>query len=871
MENGNFIYVYTNEELKTIQAALKKRVTKTIRLNYLNADDAKEFITPLLSKGDNGAAGGEIKVNSKSKEFTIPDKAPVGKNDYALSDTIVVFDYEENIKAIEELVRQIDTRPQQVLVEATILQTSLNEANAFGVDFSIIGDLNFTDFINTGGALSAANSLIKGGTGASGQGFSPSDNRGYAGGTSVGNTSGPGGFKLGVVSGDVAIFLRMLDQVTDTVILSNPKILALNRQPARVLVGKRVGYLNTTQTETSTTQSVEFLDTGTQLYFRPFVSAEGEVRMELKPQVSSAEIRTVTDTGGRAVTIPDEITQELVTNVNVRDGQTIVLGGLFTENSTFTRRQVPVIGDIPILGAAFRGHEDSTVRSEIIFLITPTIVTDTLVAGAAEKASADLERVRAGTRQGLLPWSREKMTDTLNVEAERLARDGKSDEALYKLNRSLSLNPYQPEAYRLREKITGEREAWQDQSMLNNYLDREVAKRSDSVPPAAGPTPHLVPKGSVDVPRIKAPSTDGRVGSAEPTGPVSQAAPAAPAPIITIPGQGSGDERFAGATFSTPEHARSAQAAAATPSTTGAPAENRFTTDAPGNMMVTVNGQTYTVTASGNPPATAGATSTTTAAATPTTDTSTAATSSNSTMAAVASMTTENAASANTPSATTSMATTEPSSTPAAPTDAAIPSILPSPTAAAATSTNAATNSGAQVNTVVPAAANATPAYVVPTLSPDEKKNVAAVRTAIPTLRNNVDLFKVANEGSFPTLGGAEDQGWGDLVAAGLVKDLPANPYVGGPNASKVVIGDAADTAFHTNYGWVYNPKTGQLWAAGFDSMDRPLSKTPTVSAPQPAVASTPATASAQPAAPAEPAAQPAPAGATAGVESDHK
>ena len=103
-----------------------------------------------------------------------------------------------------------------------------------------------------------------------------------------------------------------------------------------MLVGKRVGYLNTTSTETSTTQTVEFLDTGTQLYFRPFVSSEGEVRMELKPQVSAAEIRNITDAKGAAVTIPDEVTQELVTNVDLlrraQPSQTLLKAILHTKH-----------------------------------------------------------------------------------------------------------------------------------------------------------------------------------------------------------------------------------------------------------------------------------------------------------------------------------------------------------------------------------------------------------------------------------------------------------------------------------------------------------------------------------------------------------
>src|SRR5205085_2434138 len=107
---------------------------------------------------------------------------------------------------------------------------------------------------------------------------------------------------------------------------------------------------------------------GTQLYFRPFVTNEGMIRMELKPQVSEAQIRDSRDSNGGAITIPDEITNELVTNVIVGDGQTVVLGGLFKEQTQTTRRQVPFLGDIPIVGLAFRGNEDSTVRSEVIFL-----------------------------------------------------------------------------------------------------------------------------------------------------------------------------------------------------------------------------------------------------------------------------------------------------------------------------------------------------------------------------------------------------------------------------------------------------------------------------------------------------------------------
>jgi type IV pilus secretin PilQ/predicted competence protein len=920
IENGNFIYVYTNAELKDIQAALKKRISKSITLSYLNADDAKEMVSPLLSKD-----GGEIKAPPKTKDYNMPDKSPVGKDDWALGGTMVVFDYEENVKAIEALIKQIDVRPQQVLVEATILQTSLNEANAFGVDFSIIGDVNFGDFINVGGPLGAAQALIKGGNGTTGSGVSPTDNQAHAITTTVGSTaSGPGGFKAGIIAGDVGIFVRMLDTVTDTVVLSNPKILALNRQPARVLVGKRVGYLNTTQTETSTTQSVQFLDTGTQLNFRPFVSADGEIRMELKPQVSSAEIRNVTDSGGHTVTIPDEITQEIVTNVNVRDGQTIVLGGLFSETSTFTRQQVPWAGDLPLLGAAFRGHDDSTVRSEIIFLITPTIVTDTLIAGAADRAGAEIERTRAGTRQKLLPFSRERMCDKLNVEAEALARQGKFAEALWKLRESLSLNPGQTEALALRERITGEREHWSDASRNDYILDSEMSKRLGTIPIPGTQQRRLKPNGSTVVPMDKLvpggtmgqrsefdnePSTTTAWSTTSTTTTPDTTAIVMPGQtnVSSLMGQSvTGDMRISTADSnavagSSDTSTSTAAPGAATPANTTSPttdpwavpsqpavqtgsaeqsnASDSNTSSATPNTVGTQMNGTVVTTATAAPSSTDAASSdfmapqpnagyaTPTAAAaidvspsfTPsvTNDTSTVAsgtsfnsttspsgilpnsTGMNTTASAPSSTPSVTLSSLPTPGATyhakstssvVSSSTTKSNPTSSSTTNSSTTSASAAPTTPTTTNENASSNAPSTQTASSSPSVKANP-YTAPSLSDTDKKAVADVRQTLPGLRGQIELYGLMNAGQMPNLGSGENFGWDELFTAQLMKAPPSNGYVGGPNASKVVVGESPDQSFHTNYGWIYNPKTGKLWAAGFDASDRPLSKSSSATA----------------------------------------
>ncbi|MGH7133414.1 MAG: hypothetical protein ACREJO_15900, partial [Phycisphaerales bacterium] len=454
-----------------------KRSAKIIKLNYLSATDAAEFVKPMLGQGS------EIKTLAKTEAFVVGD-APGGKDDSALSATIVVIDYEENIAAIEKLLAELDTRPAQVLIETTVLSTRLAEADAFGVDFSVIGSVNFTDFATAtaGGPLGVANALING----SPPGFSPADNAAVGGTSTVGNTKKAGGFKFAFISDPVSVFVRALDEVGDTTTLANPKLLALNRQSTSIVVGQRIPYISTTQTDTSNTQTVQFLDTGVQLYFRPFVLNNGQVRMEVKPQLSDAEIIQVRGPSG-VVDAPRENKQQVTTNVIVPDGATVVIGGLFRETTVTSRSQVPGIGSIPVIGEAFKGHDDSILREEIIFCVTPTIVSDSSLLAQGEEEKNWIERVRAGTRQQLLPFSRERMTATLNVDAERAAQQGDYAKAENLLERSLSLNPNQPSAIALRERVTGQKEIWPSGQRLNGVVSNEIDRLFTTIPIPANP------------------------------------------------------------------------------------------------------------------------------------------------------------------------------------------------------------------------------------------------------------------------------------------------------------------------------------------------------------------------------------------------
>lgn len=477
IERGNFIYVYTREQLEQITEAMRVRESRVIHLNYLNAVDAAQFATTLLSEN-----GGTITTSVATDSFATMGETPVGADTYANDALLVVHDYTENVDAIVALIAELDTRPVQVLVEATILQTTLTEANAFGVDFAILANMDFADFVGIGGPLTAVKGLIDG-QGATLDGAKvPASTRSSSGSvvSGAGNVrDGKATLKAGIVSDDVAVFLRVLDEVTDLTVVSSPKLMTLNRQAARVLVGTKVGYLNTTTTQTATTQTVEFLDVGTQLAVRPFVAENGVIRLELQPQVSSYNLREVSDNSGATVTIPDEDTTELTTNVMLNDGQTVVLGGLFTESTSSSRRQVPLLGDIPFIGAAFRGHDDSTRRSEIIFMVTPSIVNNAMLNASGESATRHVAAARVGARNGLMLSSRERRVGALLIEASGMAEAGETAEALLKITKALRLQPNSPAAIELRNQINGEDPRYFDRGLLSHILAEAVMEIDD--------------------------------------------------------------------------------------------------------------------------------------------------------------------------------------------------------------------------------------------------------------------------------------------------------------------------------------------------------------------------------------------------------
>jgi len=238
-----------------------------------------------------------------------------------------------------------------------------------------------------------------------------------------------------------------LEAVTDTTVLANPKIMTVNKQEGSVLIGTNLGYRSSTSISTggvATEGEVQFLQTGTQLVFRPYIGNDGYIRMEIYPKDSSATLN--------ADGVPTESTVQMKTNIIVKDGETIVIGGLFRNVITTTRNQVPLLGDLPWIGGLFRGTSDANQREEVIILLTTHIIDRPEDVESKEKAE-DVRRRTEGAKDGMQSISRTKMAEGAYEKAAAFYVEGDIESARQQLKIALKLRPAYTEALRLKDRI----------------------------------------------------------------------------------------------------------------------------------------------------------------------------------------------------------------------------------------------------------------------------------------------------------------------------------------------------------------------------------------------------------------------------------
>jgi type IV pilus assembly protein PilQ len=499
-EEGNFIFVHTLEELEKILDEERVPVTQTFRLNYISPADAATFIRPILTPSigsitfvplAGGGAGGSGQGTTANTQSLV------------IEDVIMVHDYEDKLWQIEHMLADLDHQPKQVLVEATILRATLNEKNDLGIDFNIVGGVDFKLLAAVDGRTwlipNTANSESGAGGGGTANNLPPAANFGagsanqnlgslnnqvptsklndttFGIGTDFAGNVPSGGLTFGLVTDHVSMFIRALESVADVAVMSNPKVPVLNKQEVNFLVGSRDGFLTAqVTTETATTQSVDFLETGTQLRFRPFITDDGYVRMRVTPSDSTGGV----DIRG----LPFERTTEVTTDILVKDGHTILIGGLFREVSSTGRSQIPGLGSLPGIGPAFRSTSDSMVREEVIILLTVHIIDDQdEYAAYSEELLDDMERLRVGIRESMQFHGRERLAQANYHSALDYASRGEWDKAEWHTKLAIHNRPTFVDAIKLREDILQKR-SWDHTGTTSRNFVRKLILRKAGLP-----------------------------------------------------------------------------------------------------------------------------------------------------------------------------------------------------------------------------------------------------------------------------------------------------------------------------------------------------------------------------------------------------
>ncbi len=299
--------------------------TRVFGLEYAQADKLSTKIQEAITKGV-----GSVRIDERTNK-------------------IAVTDYPEKLNEIAEILREFDEKTPQVLIDAQIIEIRPSDKFESGVDWDYWIKKNFRLALSA----PAAGVLNKISIGTAAGATTPSQEGDYKG------------------------IIDLLRTIGDTKILSSPRIIAINNQEAKILVGTKEPYASQTTVTgaggtVTTSETVNFVEVGIKLYVTPTINRDNFVTMKIKPEISSAAEKYTTSKGEQ---IPIVSTSEAETSVMVKDGVTIIIGGLRKDEKSKIIKKVPVLGDIPLLKFFFQSKSEEFKKTELVILLTPHIIS----------------------------------------------------------------------------------------------------------------------------------------------------------------------------------------------------------------------------------------------------------------------------------------------------------------------------------------------------------------------------------------------------------------------------------------------------------------------------------------------------------------
>ncbi len=274
------------------------------------------------------------------------------------NNTLVIYARPRDYQMVEQALKRIDVVPLEVLIEATIAEVTLGNDLQYGLQYFFHQHEN--KFIFGGSATPILSAAIPG--------VFP-------------------GFNYILGSANANVVLNLLSGITNVHVISSPELLVLDHQSASLLVGAAIPIPTAQIQSTVTTgapivNTVQYVDTGVILKVTPLVNANGQITLDVGQEVSevAAPSATTASTSSLGPTITE---RRLQSSVTVQDGETVALGGLIQDTNSVTKNGIPLLSDIPVIGAAFGTTDHNVQRTELLVLLSPKIIHNAADARAA--------------------------------------------------------------------------------------------------------------------------------------------------------------------------------------------------------------------------------------------------------------------------------------------------------------------------------------------------------------------------------------------------------------------------------------------------------------------------------------------------------
>jgi len=368
--------------------------------------------TPTSIAGANPAGAAGTANTSSAAAAPITPSAGPSTGGFIQADpstnSLIITAPEPLYRQVRSMIDQLDERRAQVYIESLIVEVTGDNAADFGFQWqgliasssqnnALVGGTNFG---TTGNLLALTAAQLGGGTSATPTTGSGS---GIGGAAAAAGLIGEG-LNIALLHNfygtiGLAAIARILQSQTNTNIASTPNLVTLDNEEAKIVVGSNVPFVtgqftNTGVATTSPFQTIERKDVGITLRIRPQIGENGTIRMTIFQEASSLSQQVAPGTSNAG---PSTNKRSIESNVVVDDGQIIVLGGLIEDRYTDNKTKVPLLGDIPYLGALFRSESRTKTRTNLMVFLRPVVMRD---AETTNRISLErYEQIRAFQRE----------------------------------------------------------------------------------------------------------------------------------------------------------------------------------------------------------------------------------------------------------------------------------------------------------------------------------------------------------------------------------------------------------------------------------------------------------------------------------------